>query len=115
MRTLIQRDGKPLWLERAQLDGGCAALFSPAVLAGQPVAGTFVAASAHVEDGLLQRCRAIKPIAGSGAVTAMPGLFIGRYLGSSTEAAKKYFTQLWAVWRPRLTGLSASEPRIWRT
>jgi urease accessory protein len=115
MRTLIQRDGKPLWLERAQLDGGGAALFSPAVLAGQPVAGTFVAASAHVEDGLLPRCREIKPMAGSGAVTAMPGLFVGRYLGSSTEAAKKYFTQLWAVWRPRLIGISASEPRIWRT
>jgi len=34
MRTLIQRDRKALWLERAKLDGGGAALFSPAVLAG---------------------------------------------------------------------------------
>ena len=115
MRTLIQRDGQPLWLERAQLDGGGGALFSPAVLAGQPVAGTFVAASLQMEDRLLGLCRETKPIVGAGAVTALPGLFVGRYLGSSSEAAKKYFTQLWAVLRPGLTGLPVVEPRIWRT
>jgi len=115
MRTLIRRDEKPLWLERAQLDGAGAALFSPAVLAGQPVTGTFVAASPRWEDRLLDHCRELKPMAGLGAVTTMPGLFVGRYLGSSSEAAKKYFTQLWAVLRPGLTGLPAAEPRIWRT
>lgn len=115
MRTLIRRDGKPLWLERAQLDGGGAMLFSPVVLAGQPVAGTFVAASLRLENRLFELCREVKPMVGSGAVTAMPGLFVGRYLGSSTEAAKKYFTQLWAVLRPGLSGLPAAEPRIWRT
>jgi urease accessory protein len=115
MRTLIRRNGKPLWLERAQLDGGGAALFAPAILAAQTVTGTFVAASARVDDGLLRSCRAIEPTTGSGAVTAMPGLWVGRYLGASSEAARNFFMRLWRVLRPALVGLPAAEPRIWRT
>jgi urease accessory protein len=79
-RTLIRRDRKPLWLERAELAGGGAALLSPTVLAGQPVAGTFVAASVRVDNGLLLRCREFKPMTGLGAVTVMPGLLIRRSL-----------------------------------
>jgi urease accessory protein len=114
-RTVIERDGKSIWLERAQLQGGSPALASPVVMAGQSVAGTFIAASSGIEAGLLELCRGARPLAGSGAVTAMPGLFVGRYLGASSEAAKNYFAQLWRVVRPALAGRSASEPRIWRT
>ena len=114
-RTLIQRDGKVLWLERAQLQGGSPALTSPVVMAGQSVAGTFIAASPGIENHLVKLCRDVRPLAGSGAVTAMPGLFVGRYLGASSEAAKNYFAQLWCVLRPALAGRPAVEPRIWRT
>lgn len=114
-RTLVRRDRKPAWLENARLAGGAAALDSPAILAGEPVAGTLTAASLRVTEELLRRCREIKAMSGVGAVTMMPGLLVGRYLGASSEAAKHYFIQLWRVLRPVLTGRPAVEPRIWRT
>lgn len=114
-RMLIERDDRPLWLERAQLEGGGVVLNSPAVMAGQPVSGTFMAASSQIDEILLPKCRAAKPLSGTGAVTAMPGLLVGRYLGPSSEAAKRYFIQLWRILRPALTGRTANEPRIWRT
>ena len=114
-RLQIERERRPLWLERGQLDGGSAALHSPAIMAGHSVAGAFVATSSRLDDGHLHNCRNVTPLTGSGAVTAMPGLFLGRYLGASSEAAKKYFTQLWRQLRPALVGRAPSEPRIWRT
>ena len=115
LRTAIQRDGKPLWLERARLDGGDAGLDSAPVLAGQPVAGTLVAASLQLDASVLAACREVKPTNGDGAVTLLPGLLVGRYLGGSSEAAKNYFTRLWRVLRPALAGRTAKEPRIWST
>lgn len=114
-RTSIQRDGKALWLERAQIEGGGAALDSLVVMNGQSVAGTLVAASPRVNHDVLNLCREARPLAGTGGVTAMPGLLIGRYLGGSSEAAKNYLIRLWRVLRPALIGRDASEPRIWRT
>jgi urease accessory protein len=114
-RTMIQRNGKPLWLERAHLEGGSPALTSPVVMAGQSVSGTFVAASPRLEDSLVNHCREVTPLTGSGAVTAMPGLLVGRYLGASSEAAKNYFIKLWQILRPVLVERAAIEPRIWRT
>ncbi|HKQ31108.1 MAG TPA: urease accessory protein UreD [Burkholderiales bacterium] len=114
-RTLVRRDGRPLWLERARIEGGGDALTSTAVLAGHPIAGTLVATAPMIERDVLLACREPKPVSGEGAVTSMPGLLVARYLGASSEAAKNYFTQLWRILRPALTGRTANEPRIWRT
>ena len=114
-RTSIRRDGKPLWLERMQLEGGGEILRSPAVMAGQPVCGTLLAASPRVDPALLVLCREARPMTGMGGVTAVAGLFVGRYLGASSEAAKNYFIRLWRVLRPALIERTASEPRIWQT
>jgi len=59
----------------------------------------------------LAACRAIDGI----AVTQLPGVLVGRYLGDSSEQAKRLFAQLWTVLRPALFGREAAEPRIWRT
>jgi urease accessory protein len=48
-------------------------------------------------------------------VTLLPGILLARYLGGSTEAARRYFIALWRILRPVLTGRDAVEPRIWRT
>ena len=114
-RTAIRRGARPLWLERAQFAGAAAMFASEAVLAGQPVAGTFMAAAANLDRAQLPACRACTPASGEGAVTLLPGLMVGRYLGASTEAAKNYFTQLWRILRPAVAGRAAVEPRIWRT
>lgn len=111
----IRREGKLLWLERGRIDGGGRLLESPAGLAGSPVFGTLFAASLNLNQALLNETRKPEPEAGRGAVTLLPGILLARYLGDSTEAARRYFAALWRILRPRLTGLDAIEPRIWQT
>jgi urease accessory protein len=114
-RTLIECDSRPLWLENGRLEGGGAALQSAVVLAGQSVVGTLIAASHKLDSAVLDVCRQVRPIFGDGAVTLLPGLFVGRYLGESSEAAKNYFIKLWHNLRPMVAGREAIDPRIWRT
>ena len=111
----VRREGKPLWLERARIDGGGRLLDSPAGLAGEPVFGTLFAASLNVNQELVAEMRNTEPGTGRGAVTLLPGILLARYLGDSTEAAKRYFVALWRILRPALAGREAIEPRIWST
>jgi urease accessory protein len=113
-RTLIERDGRPLWFENARLEDA-GVLQSAVVLAGQTVVGTLMATSNKIDSALLNACRRLQPVSGDGAVTLLPGLLVGRYLGASSEAAKNYFIKLWYVLRPAVSGREAVEPRIWRT
>ena len=96
--TRITREGKLLFAERGEIEGGGRLMRSPAGLGGKTVFGTFVATSAEkvAIEGL--------------AITRLPGLLIGRYLGDSSEEALHAFARLWKVLRP-----SAVEPRIWST
>ena len=106
--TKLYRDGKLLWLERGHIEGGGALLDSPAGLQGLPVCGTLVASGAAFD---LAACRAIEGL----AVTQLPGVLLARYLGDSSEQAKRLFAQLWRVLRPALFGREAQLPRIWST
>lgn len=114
-RTAVRRDGRLLWLERACIDGDGALLRSPAALAGEPVYGTFLAAAPEIGRDLVAACREAMPAFGDGAVTALPGVLVGRYLGPSGEAARRYFARLWGVLRPAVAGRAAVAPRIWHT
>ena len=111
----VRREGKLLWLERARIDGGGRLLDSPAGLAGQPVFGTLFASTLNVNQELVAEMRNTEPETGRGAVTLLPGILLARYLGDSTEAAKRYFIALWRILRPALAGREAIEPRIWST
>lgn len=113
--TSVFREGRPLWLERANIEGGGRGMASPAVLAGRPVFGTLAAAFAGVDKSHAEACRAQAPEEGEAAVTMLPGVLLARYLGASTESAKNYFIALWRVLRPLLAGRAAVEPRIWGT
>lgn len=115
LATRLWRDGKLVWNEHGRIDGGGTLLDSPAGLAGRSVWGTLLAAAPEIPDELITACRGPVPITGEGAVTRLPGLVVARYLGDSSELAKRYFVQLWAVLRPALLGRHAIEPRIWRT
>ena len=111
----VRRDGKLLWLERGRIDGGGRLLDSPAGLDGKPVFGTLFASSLKLNQELLNETRKAEPEEGRGAVTLLPGILLARYLGDSSEAARRYFIALWRILRPALTGREATEPRIWRT
>jgi urease accessory protein len=108
LSTQVFRDDRLLWLERGRIEGGGALLDSPAGLQGMPVCGTLVAACPMVD---LAACREIESL----AVTQLPGVLVARYLGDSSEQAKRLFTRLWAVLRPALFGRAAQPPRIWST
>ena len=111
----IRREGKLLWFERGRIDGGGRLLESPAGLGGSPVFGTLFASFQFFDRKILEEMREQKPIAGRGAVTLLPGVLLARYIGDSSEAARRYFIALWRILRPALTGREAIEPRIWRT
>jgi urease accessory protein len=96
--TRITREGKMLFVERGEIEGGGRLMRSPAGLGGRTVFGTFIATSAE------------KVAVHGVAITRLPGLLIGRYLGDSSEEALHAFTRLWKTLRP-----SAVEPRIWST
>ena len=111
----VWRDERLLWLERGTLAGGGALLESPAGLGGRTVCATFCAASPQLAPEHVRVCRDLQPEEGEGAVTLLPGVLLARYLGDSSEAAKRWFIALWQGLRPGLLGRAGAEPRIWRT
>lgn len=117
LATRIEREGRPLWMERGELEGGGRLLESPAGLAGFCVSASFYAVHARIDDACLAACRAVRPSeegARSG-VTRFPELLVARYLGNSTEAARDWCIALWRHLRPALLGREGVLPRIWST
>lgn len=115
LRTRLRIAGRSVWLEQGRIEAGGRLMRAQAGLAGHSVSGTLIAAGAPIDDGLLSACRALAPAAGQGAVTRLPALFVARYLGDSSEAARGYFAGVWRLLRRPMIGREAVEPRIWRT
>jgi urease accessory protein len=117
LATDIRLDGKLLWRERGRIEGGSALLDSPIGLAGFSVCSTVIAAGAEVHADTLAACRQATPTEAGAqyGVTAMPQLFVGRYLGHSSEAARAWFVDLWRTLRPAFIGRDMVVPRIWNT
>ncbi len=120
MRTDIRRDGRRLWLEQGRIEGGGALMASPVGLAGRRVAATLIAAAPLFDSAagaaLLADCREVP--AGEGAlsgITRLPGVMVARWLGDSSEDARRHFTALWMRLRPALKHAVAQAPRIWST
>jgi urease accessory protein len=114
-RCDILRDGALIWSERMVLGGNSPWLSSPAGLNRAPVFGTFVVMFTTCDDSTLNACRGLAPVEGEGTVTRLPGSLVARYRGASSESAHAYFTALWSLVRPVVSGRAAVIPRIWRT
>jgi urease accessory protein len=117
LATRIERDGKPVWLERGGFCGGSELLDSPAGLAGFSVSGTLLVVGPNLDAGVLAACRQIasaEPEVRTG-LTLLPDLLVARYLGHASEAARGWFAALWQVLRPAVIGRAAQTPRIWNT
>lgn len=116
--TAIHREGKLLWREQCALQGGDPLLGSVTGFNGRPVTGTFIAAGKEVSSELLALCRKVETVESSGdrcGVTMLPNLLLVRYLGYSTERARQYFENIWALVRPLYADRAACPPRIWKT
>ena len=69
-----------------------------------------------VAPDLVAKCRDIKLDGPArNGITAMPNIFVARYLGHSSEQAICYFIDLWRLLRPCFAGRAAVTPRIWTT
>lgn len=114
--TEIWQDQRCLWIERGRLLGGDAMLTSPVGLGGASVCATMLAAGSQVDAEVVAACRSVAagPAARAG-ITQLPNLVIARWLGDSSEDAKRYFLHLWTVLRPALRQCAAVPPRIWAT
>jgi urease accessory protein len=113
----IRIDGKPLWRERGRIEGGSKLLDSPIGLAGFSVCSTAIAAGTDIDADTLAACRQATPLEAGAqwGVTAMPQIFVGRYLGHSAESARAWFVELWRSLRPGFVGREMNVPRIWNT
>jgi hypothetical protein len=65
---------------------------------------------------LLDACRTTKPAdVAAHAFSVLPGIFVARYLGDSSEAARLRVAKLWKILRPACCGRPAILPRNWHT
>jgi urease accessory protein len=116
----IKRNGKLLWQERAKLTPKHPIMQSIMGMAGNAITANFVVVAGQVPEAILEACRAIKPTFTLDAkaqygISALPEVFVARYLGQSSQSAKQYFEALWALLRPWYLGRKAVRPRIWNT
>jgi urease accessory protein len=109
----IWQNDQPLLIERLHADVEKSAFGS--TLRGQAVTATFLMNGADKQALDTAREFAFKDASQTGAVTLIEDLLIVRYLGHSTEMARKLFVQIWSELRQRLIGKPASIPRIWHT
>lgn len=112
----LYRDDVPLYLERSRYTGGSTLLNAPWGLQGFPVVASLVCLTDQRES-LDDARSAISGLHEDSliAVTQRDGVLVCRYLGPSTEHARKLFTQIWAVLRPAVIGKTVVVPRIWQT
>jgi urease accessory protein len=112
----IYRSSRLIWGEHVNLKGGGGLLNSSVGLRGCSVSASFVVAAGATLPNVLENCRSIIPADdGRVGVSALPEIFVGRYLGHNALAARLYFEALWAVLRPAYAGVAAQRPRIWNT
>lgn len=115
----VDRENRPIWLERGGFDGNDPMLSSPAGWAGATVCGTLLCTFPELPQqaaNLLEACRKIVPVDGANhGLSALPGMVVARYLGDSSEAARLWFADLWGILRPACCGRPAVIPRIWNT
>lgn len=111
------------WLDRGWLDAADAALLDgPCGLAGHRVLGTLAYAQTTAladAEPLLDGGRALladQPLSGITHLAGPRGaVLLVRVVGDDVESVTVALRRVRALWRARLWGLSASDPRIWAT
>ena len=112
-RLSIYRDGQPVLLDRLRVRADNRARLS--LMAGLPVGGTLVISDA--DESAVDACRDLL-LAGAQdymGATLIEDLLVVRYLGNSTENARRVFAGIWERLRSRIFGQTATVPRIWAT
>jgi urease accessory protein len=115
-RFEIWRDSKPLWIGRLLLKGDDPILQAKWGLLGFPVIGNMVCVTNKA--GLVNSLRSLTDTSTDQELfssTQTDGIINCYFLGNSVERARKYFINVWKIFRPEVIGHEAVEPRIWKT
>lgn len=112
----IWRDQKPLCIESNLFEGGAETLYAPWGLSGFTVVGTFLFVTDDRQALLKVREQVPNHYEGCRfSVSQTQDVLIARYLGNSSEQAKKLFTEVWNVLRSEIYKRPVVRPRIWDT
>ncbi|MDQ3187097.1 MAG: urease accessory protein UreD [Pseudomonadota bacterium] len=118
-RTSIHRDGKLIWYEQLRLLGGSPAMQSPLILDNSTVCATLIAvgkaAPAEVLNAVREGAGALADGAGHFGVSQLKPVVIARYLGHSSETARRIMLHVWGLLRPAMLGRQPVVPRLWNT
>jgi urease accessory protein len=112
-RLEVRRQGRWSVVDRLELGGE--SLRSPHGLGGAPVFGSLVwAAPSPVPESLLELCRADRRgLPGEMACGRLDQGLVARYRGGSTQAARWWFTRIWARIRAERDLAPPQLPRVW--
>jgi urease accessory protein len=114
--TEIRRGGELVLVDRTHVNADGSARSAAWGWAGRSVYATLVASA--TSQALVTELRASVAPARPGdvfAVTALSGLTVCRWLGSSAEQARRALSAAWRILRRELMGKPACPPRIWTT
>lgn len=122
-RTSIRQDGKLIWWEQGLLAGASSAMTSPLGLHGKTVCATLTAAGSPqaLSASLLQAMREEMAVICAEdeknmfGISAVKSVLVARYLGDSSETARRVMLCAWRHLRAPLMGCEAVVPRIWNT
>jgi urease accessory protein len=112
-RLSIFRDDQPLIAERLRVDAGNRAHLS--LMAGLAVGGTLLITDAGEAE--VVACRDLLFASGTdyAGASLIEDILVVRYLGNSTERARRLFTGVWQKLRADTLGYPPGVPRIWAT
>ena len=112
--TEIERDGRLIWCERVVMPAASALVTAPAGLHGHRVVGTVVYAGPPVPAPLHAAVLALN-VDGKSAAAQLPDVWLGRFVGDSSEAAQRWLRAVRALLHPHTHDGEARDPRIWVT
>jgi urease accessory protein len=116
-RWQLERAGRLLWSERSLLEGGSPLLQASWGLGGRSVLATLVGTGAAelALEAVREHAQQLGPADDCFSVTRLGEVLVCRYLGYSSEAAKRFFCAAWAFLRQAVSGRGTVPPRIWAT
>ena len=113
-RTEVWQQGKPLWIDPQQVQGGSTMLDSPHGLSGYPVVGSFACIGQPIAAELIEAARQEWSGTGEVGVTSLMQGMLCRYRGHSTLEMRRWFIRVWNTARLHLLDRPACLPRVWQ-
>lgn len=116
--TEVWQRGRPLWIDRQQLQGSAEAVTNPHALSNCPIAATLAWISRPVNSDLVEQARQLwyknsNSPRGEVGVTRLTDGLLCRYRGASTSEVRNWFSQVWQLLRLAFWERPICPPRVW--